>query len=809
MQERSFRLEILLVSMAAILLEIGYTRIFSYKLYYYFTYLILGIALLGLGSGGVFVAVSARLRQALPERLVALGCLAAAAMVPASYTLVALVQLNTADLVEGAAGPAKLAVICLALFAPFLVVGVLLATILGARLRDVSRLYFADLVGAGLGCAAAVPLLDAIGPPRTVLLGGVLFAVAGARLAWRGAPGVLAAAGAVGLLLLAPLAFPGLVLDPVPDTLKVMSPQKRKQMPVLLSRWSSVFRIDVIEGVTPDKYYWIAHDGLLGSIVRHFDGDWEPLRDEFETGDRSIPYRLLPPEPRTLIIGSAGGHEILVSRYFGAEVTGVELNPVTASLLTDHFADYSGNLTDDPRVRLVNAEGRSFLARDDGRYDLIWLVAPDSYSARSSASAGAFVLSESYLYTVEMVRESLGHLSEGGMLCAQFGEVAIGTRPNRTTRFLATAREALRREGIHDFQSHVLTSTAKGIFPNVTVIVRGTPFTAAEVQRFREAVAGVEDGRVLHPGGDDASGSTGTASPAVSAVITLPADELAAWHAGQPYDVTPVTDDSPFFWHFARFGDALSGAWGERALIWDPEIGTGERMLLTLLAFAVAFAAVFLLLPLLLVRDAWARIPYKSNAGLYFAALGLGFMLVEVCLIQKLTLFLGYPTHSLTVTLAALLLWSGVGSLLSARAAAHRNGSLLGLVVVLALATALLQWGTDVLVANFVGAPLFARVALCALLLAPVGLVLGAFMPIGLTTVAAVSEHEREYIAWAWAVNGFFSVMSSVLATILAMSWGFQLVLWLAVGIYAVGALSLSRIPQPTSGSRIPSQGGG
>jgi hypothetical protein len=245
----------------------------------------------------------------------------------------------------------------------------------------------------------------------------------------------------------------------------------------------------------------------------------------------------------------------------------------------------------------------------------------------------------------------------------------------------------------------------------------------------------------------------------------------------------------------------LTRPWGEKSLIWDPEDATGERMLMTLLAFAVLFAGVFLLLPLLFVRETWGRVPYKAAAAVYFAALGLGFMFFEVCLIQKLILFLGYPTYSLTVTLFSLLVFSGIGSLTSRRYAGHRNRALFALLAGIVVMTIFYQFGVAHLVDVFVAAPLGARVALAVLVLAPLGLCLGAFMPIGLSTVARLSEHGREYVAWAWAVNGFFSVVSSVLATILSMSFGFRVVLLLAALIYAIGVLALVRIPERTTRS--------
>src|SRR6185369_9101683 len=206
----------------------------------------------------------------------------------------------------------------------------------------------------------------------------------------------------------------------------------------------------------------------------------------FEHDPRSFPFRVARPSPEVLVIGAAGGHELLASLYFDTRhVTGVELNPVTYSLLTDHFADYSGHLPDNPRVTLVNAEGRSYLKRNDDRYDLVWFVAPDSYAAMNAATSGAYVLSESYLYTVEMLETALAHLTPGGIVCAQFGEIDYVGKPNRTTRYLTTAREAFHRVGVEDFGRHVLVATSPGFaFTTATILLRPEPFTEEDVQAF-------------------------------------------------------------------------------------------------------------------------------------------------------------------------------------------------------------------------------------------------------------------------------------------------------------------------------------
>jgi hypothetical protein len=171
-------------------------------------------------------------------------------------------------------------------------------------------------------------------------------------------------------------------------------------------------------------------------------------------------------------------------------------------------------------------------------------------------------------------------------------------------------------------------------------------------------------------------------------------------------------------------------------------------------------------------------------------------MLIEVSLIQMLTLLLGYPTYSLSVTLFGLLIFTGIGSLLSERLRWSRARTLQALAGALFLVVAFLQLGLPALIDGIVGTPLAVRVGFAVVVIAPVGLVLGSFMPLGLETVSGLTSHSREYVAWAWALNGFFSVITSIASTILAMSFGFQVVLGLALLIYIVGIAALLRVPE-------------
>jgi hypothetical protein len=228
----------------------------------------------------------------------------------------------------------------------------------------------------------------------------------------------------------------------------------------------------------------------------------------------------------------------------------------------------------------------------------------------------------------------------------------------------------------------------------------------------------------------------------------------------------------------------------------DPAVARGESALLVMLALSAFFALVLLILPFASLRGGWRQLPGKRASGAYFAALGLGFMGYEVSLIQKLTLFLGYPTRSLSVTLFALLLSSGIGSRWSVRHAQRPGEAAPRLVAALALVTAFHTFGMDAVMHALGGAPLGLRIAVAVAAIAPLGLVLGAFLPLGIAGVAAACEPRArtQIVAWCWAVNGFFSVLGSLLVTLGSMTWGFRAMLLAAFALYAVAGALLRAI---------------
>jgi hypothetical protein len=795
----SHHFEILVVSFSALVIEISYTRIISYKLFYYYVYLAIGLALLGIGTGGVLVAVSKRLRRTSTDLVLFWSLVFSAVVTVGAYVLIAYIRINTLAVWQyGTSGSTRsflmILVICVSIFASFVGPGVIIATLFGRQPEGIGGLYFADLVGAGIGCGVVMYLVSSLGAPAAVMLAALAMAVVALWVALRLHP-ALRALGAlllIGTVLLT--AFPGSLPSQRLDSSKA----RVKAARVVSSGWGTIFRVDAAEFPHFPDQINLYHDGILGSGIYRWNGTHSFLNVyDFPNDPRAIPFDMLPAAPkRVAIIGAAGGHEVLSSLYYRARhIDAVELNPVTVHLVTTTFAKFDGHLAQNPHVSYITADGRSFMARTSSQFQLVWYPAPDSYAATNGALSSAYVLSESYLYTTNGVQSDLQHLTNNGIFVAQFGEVD-DTYYLRTTRFVATARQALANLGIHDASDHILVAVTQthflGTIPLSTIIVSRTAFTPREIAGFKASTKAVPRTAIYFENG---------VKPIKNPINTLMRTSNAGlphFFATFPFDVTPTTDNDPFFWHFARYGTVLSN-YTHRLSSEDREKSVGERVLILLLAVSVLIATIFLLLPFAAVRKTWSKLPRKTVSGLFFAGLGFGFIFFEITLLQLLNLFLGYPTYSLTIVLMSLLVFTGIGALASQRVKDHRRAVPILFAGVVGLCVFYLL-GLTPLTNSLLHLDLGFRIVIAFVVLAPLGLCLGMFMPIGLAHVAGLGNAPREYVAWGWAVNGFASVVGSALATILAMIYGFDVVLFLGLMAYLIAMLAWVRLSRPEGG---------
>jgi Spermine/spermidine synthase domain len=575
-----------------------------------------------------------------------------------------------------------------------------------------------------------------------------------------------------------------------------VTPNKRirKQKPIYTA-WNTISRVDVYGSPTSRVLVIDAGTAATGindlsGGVRHFLAQPEDTTD-FDSG---LAY-IGKVRPRVLIIGSGAGGEVLDGiRYGASSITAVEVNPIITDIVTRRMREYWGDLFEQPEVHLVTDEGRSFIRRSREQYDAI--ISEHTISNAAIAS-GALSLAENYVLTREAFEDYLDHLSPDGLI--------FFTRPEaQIPRLVATAREIFVRRGLGDPAPHVYAfrqTDEPGRLSFVAgFVLKKSPLTESEVQEMGRRLG-------VTPNGTGARRTQVLYSPFAPRTSTiydslLTASDIGAVYARSTAELEPATDDRPFFnqhvrWASVRLGtirDVLSQRQMGRLALEDRPVA--EVTLIVLLVQSAVIAAVLILLPLARFGREGLAVPDRWRYLTYFAALGLGFILAEIALLQRFLLFLGQPIYAFAVILGSLLIFTGLGSALSGRITERPRRALAWLlpaVIAVLLITAVV---TPAVFRRALGLPFLARAALAVALVSPLGVALGTPFPTGLRVAA---QDASAIVAWAWGVNGFFTVIGSVAAMMFGMAFGFTTVIVLAAACYAVALIALGT---PTRSAR-------
>ena len=487
---------------------------------------------------------------------------------------------------------------------------------------------------------------------------------------------------------------------------------------------------------------------------------------------RQAVYRLQT-DARVLVIGPGGGFDIASARYYGhRQITGVEINPIIIRLVRDRFQSFTGNLYGQDGVQIVHDEGRSFVRRSQEQYDVIQLTLVDTWAA---TGAGWLALSENILYTAEAFEDYLRHITEGGMVSVNRWMFPGADR--ETLRVVSLGLEALRQLGTPEPAQHFLVWRNRVVLPGQsaqepqhfslgTVLIKRSAFTEQEIQTIETLCAQATECAMVYAPGRHLQNPFTT---------LLQTSDQAQFYATYPFWVDPTTDDRPFFFYTLKPSQVLTTLSQTFFRTLTPDVTNIGLFLLVnsiMITVGLTLAAVFL--PLWLLSRRQSREGWGIPIG-YFFCLGLGFMLIEIAMLQRFTLLLSYPVYSLAVTLAALLVFSGCGSLLSNRFSTDVQARRPELVFVgIGILGMLYAWLLPLLFDWALPFTLPVRIALGVFLLLPMGLLLGIPFPIG---IRRLERRQDELIPWAWASNGGASVLGASLAMIVALHVGFTVVL--------------------------------
>jgi spermidine synthase len=769
---------IALSSLAALLLELGLTRLFSVVLFYHFAFLAISIALLGLGAGGVFAYLGKRRLEDFETRRLAAGlCVINTIIVPVVLEIVLHVpvsfELSGANFV-------RLSAMYLASAVPFFITGLEFSVIFARESGHISRLYGADLAGGAMACLGIVPLLNWLGGPNTIVFSAVITAIAGAVWATRGSMRKAAYGLACILLLLIAVNHSGKWIDVIYAKGKLRNASE-------FARWNAISRIEVDTLNTGAKVVVIDADAntfIMNADPKQFHGT------EFESNLMSAPPALanvLRPHGEFAIIGPGGGVDVLRALANGSpSVTGIEINPIIANtVMRDKYADYSKHLYQRPDVHMQVTDGRSFIRNAKQSFDVVQMTLVDTWA---STAAGAFALSENSLYTVEAFQEYFEHLKPDGIIAITRWEFR---QPREALRVVSVAMEALHRQGVKDPRKHFIVVSEGSLDEDgipVVVLAKKSPFTKDEEDAVKAHLNDHTDLVPLYL-------SSAPGNNSFSALIASNDPQAFAKH--YPYNVAPVNDNQPFFFFTLKVAQVLHQESLRQGMDW--KVNLGVAVLAMVLVISLIAVVAFLIVPLA-VRG---RPTHESTTSLlYFVAVGLGYILVEIAFIQRFVLFLGHPTYALTVVVFLLLLSSGGGSLASRRCLATAQRAWMPLVFIVA-ALLLFVFILPGVLDELVGLPFPVKLLVSAGLLVPVGFAMGMPFPTGLRALASIPTPDfpgQNSVEWAWAMNAGSSVLGSVLAIMIAIQFGLNVTLACGAAAYFL-AIMLTRTLRTRPGS--------
>jgi hypothetical protein len=786
-----------LVTSATLMLQLIQTRILSVMLWYHLAFFVISIAMFGMTAGAIWVYFQGGRfsRDRLSSDLTYFTSAFAVSIVLSLFlqlTLVPTVSLSLTSVITWTEFA-----LCLAL--PYVLSGIVVSLALTRSPLPVGRVYGADLIGAAVGCLSVLALLDAADAPSAILWVSAMVAAAGVLFRRSGIGTEPKGASFLGALFRRPWVLAGLLAAIAlansatshglyPVVVKGRFESRGKNL--LFEQWNSFSRIAVFDIALQEPQWWgrspripfgewkvrqrsLNIDGEASTAMYRFAGDLRSVA--FLKYDVTNLVYYLPDRQKTAIVGVGGGRDVLSALVFGAtDVTAVEINPIFVRLLTREpgFADYAG-LRDVAAVRFVTDEARSWFARTTESFDIIQMTLIDTWAA---TGAGAFTLSENGLYTVEGWRTFLSRLTPRGVFTVSrwYAPGAV----DETGRLVSLTAAALMSMGVQDVQTHLLLVSVGNV---ATLLVSRSPFSSADVQSLDQAAAALDYRVLVGP-------NRRPASEVLEAIVSAGSlDELQSRTSTLELDLTPPTDDRPFFFNqlpLQRPGQVMTWA-RQRFSQGAPEgVASGNLAatvtLLTLLVIAAGLVTLTIIVPAgRALRDVGARLVVGGSA--YFVLIGVGFMAVEIGLVQRMSVFLGHPIYSLSIVLFTLILATGVGSLVSEWLVLDRIWKFGAWALLTAAYTGSLPFWLPDVVLGAAGAGLASRATLCVAVVAPAGLLMGLAFPTGLRMTSAV---DRRPSPWFWGINGAAGVLSAILAVACSLAFGIGVTLMLGAACY-------------------------
>lgn len=689
--------------------------------------------------------------------------------------------------------------IYLVLVLPFFLAGLVFTNLFATYAKSIQTLYFWDLAGAAVGSVILIPFLPAIGPGGILFCAAALGLFASAVFSQRKVWSALATLFGLAIIILPFIRSEGYYDFKEHQNKRGVKTARESGM-IEYTIWDPISKIDVM--YDGENYGWFRHiaydGGTQSSTFYEFDGDFQYLRDHlaeeigtqfWQRGVLASHYLKQDTGQNVLVIGSAGGQEIKAALMYGARhVDGVELVGAVVELGKTKYSQYIGNLFYHPKVNVQVGEGRSYLRASRKKYDIIQIF---SNHTSSSIASGTGAMSTTYLQTADAYQEYFEHLTENGVLHINH---------HYYPKMITTAALAWAQMGKTNFQEHVVVFEREGEDTLPTLLVKMQPWTEEELDQLEELFYAdfpsdpdvyslVED--PIHPENSFLSEEffRGRLSPELSQQVD--------------FRIEPSTDNRPYF-NFLRknfapveinptqfMSESMAGPLNNYINLNSMSIPLDVAPLITIGTISLFLAGAFILLPLHFSEVGKLKWPSKSVSLLYFSCLGAGFIIIEFVFIQLFMKLIGSPLYTSSTVIFMLLFSAGIGSFatrkLNITPANRWQLPFLGILAMVLLLLLIYPFVFNL----FLAYPLFFRILVACVLIFPLGFFLGMPFPLGILTLENLP---RGAVAWAWGMNGLFTVMGALAGVLLSITWGFQATLLFASLQYIVAFLVFAKI---------------
>jgi len=777
----SYLIGIFIISMASLLHEFTLTRILSVSLWYHFAFMIISVALLGIGVSGVAVSLFPKFMQKPIDKLLAVLSLIYGASVILTFIISYYIPIDPFSLFTQKIQFVIIPIYYVLITIPFFFSGLIISVLLTKFSGEVSKLYFFDLTGAGLSVFAFTLLIPLSGGNGTIVFVSAFGFLAAMVFSFKKDNRLFITSFILMIFVFAFLIKKDDVLQirVTPNKIYANYIAERPDLN-MFSGWNTISKVDVMkeEDASPDGYnvmLAIIDEGNATTNIPNVR-KMPPLTKPYDASNLAFTGK--DSADKVFIIGSGGGGEVLVSMYHSAKkVTGVEINGLLNDIITNTLAGWTGQLiNNNPKVEIITDDARSVIKRSTDIYDVI--ISAHTISA-SAVSSGSMSMVENFIMTKEAVKDYLKHLDNNGILYISRPEAQI-------PKLITTLKEAGKELGIKNDEFNYVVFRRPATEYEVTnsylsgVVYKKNGFDLLDMMSLRNEATSL---------GLDIEFDPLTLQENVyNTLVNSKTIELEI--AKNPSMLTPATDDKPFFDDNYKFSDV---SWStikdvfsqdDKAILALKSKPVAQITLLTMLVQVLIISILLLIIPAIFIKGE-RKFKVDKKFLMFFAFIGLGYISIQISLIQKFTLFLGQPVYTMLTVISSMLIFSGIGAKYSQKFINNSRIKLYSVFLIIAIYTMFLGLISPVLFEALFSLSLILRIIITIILLAPLAYFMGMPFPTG---ISMLRNDDSRMVGISWAVNGFFSVIGTVITMILAMVFGFKIIFFMA-GVFYLFAL--------------------